>query len=112
MRNEFGEIEVVEKIHKTYNRSGSEKVERHQRVFASYEKFSLTEDRSKIVYKVLCLNNSLYDPLGGDSHRESTLDLKLKEVNRETFEYYLKYLRKNNAIYLTRASRSFINAQS
>lgn len=109
---DFGEVNIVEKVQKLYNRFGNEEVQSYQKAFASYEKTVFVNDVSRVVYKVLFLNNSLYDPLGPDSHRESSLELKLQSVNRETFENYLKYLRKKNSLYLTKANRSFINAQN
>ena len=58
---------------------------------------------------VLTCNNSLYDPLGADSHRENTINTELKKTSRKTLNSYLEYLRTNNKIYITQAQRSYIN---
>ena len=69
---------------------------RHDRT--SYTKFyAVTHD------------NALYDPRGTNSNREAYLDLKLKEVSKATFDYYMLYLTSRNSLYMTRAQRSFID---
>tara|TARA_A100001201_G_scaffold141405_1_gene136746 strand:- start:1048 stop:1374 length:327 start_codon:yes stop_codon:yes gene_type:complete len=54
-------------------------------------------------------NNVPYDPKGMYSHREQAIDLKYKKVSRETFDYYMLYLKTKNSLYMTRTQRSFIN---
>ena len=61
------------------------------------------------IYRVLTYNNALYDPLGTDSHREKVLNMVLKKTTKQTFDYYLNYLKDKNRIYITRAQRSFID---
>lgn len=65
--------------------------------------------KNQCKYAILVHNNQPYDPYGIDSHRESKLDLKLKSVNQNTFNYYVSYLKTKNSLYMTRAQRSFIN---
>lgn len=61
------------------------------------------------IYRVLTYNNMLYDPLGTDSHREKVLNMVLKKTTKQTFDYYINYLKDKNRIYITRAQRSFID---
>lgn len=65
--------------------------------------------KNQTKYAILILNNQPYDPYGVDSHRESKLNLELKQVSLETYNYYVSYLRTKNSLYMTRAQRSFIN---
>jgi hypothetical protein len=58
---------------------------------------------------VLTWNNSIYDPLGVDSHRENLIRTELKKTSQKTLNSYLEYLRTNNKIYITQAQRSYIN---
>ena len=86
-----------------YNKAGSE-AEEKDIVFAEYIDGSVQKK-----YYVLTYNNSVYDPTGPDSHREKTLDHKLKKTSKATFEYYINYLESRNPIFFRRAERSFIN---
>lgn len=86
-----------------YNRNGKE-AKQDEKVFAEY-----FEGSAQKVYHVLTYNNALYDPLGTDSHREKSLNTVLKKVTKQTFDYYIHYLKNRNGIYIRRAQRSFIN---
>ena len=86
-----------------YNKKGQEADDK-DKVFAE-----LIEGSARKVYKVLTFNNLIYDPLGTDSHREKTLNTRLKSTDKRTFDYYMHYLQDGNRIYITRAQRSFIN---
>lgn len=88
---------------KRYNKLGQE-TENNDKVFAEI----IDGDKQKVYY-VLTYNNLLYDPLGADSNRESRLDTVLKKTNKQTFDYYMHYLKDKNRVYITRAQRSFIN---
>jgi len=43
------------------------------------------------------------------SHRENYLRMSYTGVSKETFDYYMMYLKTRNALYMTRSQRSFIN---
>ena len=88
---------------KRYNKLGQE-IENNDKVFAE-----IVDGGKQKVYYVLTYNNLLYDPLGPDSNRESRLDTVLKKTNKQTFDYYMHYLKDKNRMYITRAQRSFIN---
>lgn len=87
-----------------YNRQGEQYEEKDGVVFA--EKI---EGSQQIIFNVLTYNNNLYDPLGADSNRESNLNLALRKTNEDTFKAYIKYLKTNSRIYITKAQRSFLN---
>ena len=50
-----------------------------------------------------------FDPMGPYGRRERNLDTQIKRVSRNTFDYYMTYLKTNNSIYLTKAQRGFLN---
>jgi|TARA_B100001094_G_C18046663_1_gene727793 hypothetical protein len=77
-------------------------------IFAKYN-YEKTESKQSKKHYVLTYNNDLYDPLGPDSHRQQRLNLKLKQVSQNTFDYYCKYLQTKNQMYLTKSKRSFIH---
>lgn len=59
-------------------------------------------------YYITTYNNILYDPMGPDGHRKN-INLNMKDVDQQTFDYYIMYLKTKNSLYMTRAQRSFIN---
>lgn len=50
-----------------------------------------------------------FDPMGPYGKRERTLDTQMKRVSKNTFDFYMTYLKTNNSIYLTKAQRGFLN---
>jgi hypothetical protein len=68
-----------------------------------------SNSKQQTKYAILTLNSQPYDPYGVDSHRESNLNLSLKQVTDKTYNYYVSYLKTKNQLYLTRCQRSFIN---
>jgi hypothetical protein len=50
-----------------------------------------------------------YDPWGMFEHRENYIETKFQSVSKETFDYYMMYLKTRNSLYMTRSQRSFIN---
>jgi hypothetical protein len=94
----------------TYNKLGSLiDNDDDQKIFAQSLCISIDNNTKQNKYLVLTYKNQLYDPYGTDSHREKSLELKLKNVNKDTFSYYLRYLQTKNSLYMTRANRSFID---
>lgn len=99
---------VVDEAVKEYNKLGDEISHKNEKVFAKYLEVSEIEDKRKY-YWIATYNNSPYDTQGPESHRENNLEIKLTKTNRQSFDYYLQYLRSKNCIYFTKANRSFIN---
>lgn len=100
---------VNKKIEELYNKLGQISESDKEKVFAISTEANLGKDKFQKTYSIITQNNSPYDPYGIDSHRESTLALKLKKVSKQTFDYYILYLQTRNSLYMTRAQRSFIN---
>jgi len=50
-----------------------------------------------------------YDPWGMFGHRDQYLNTKLKTVSKETFDFYMIFLKTRNSLYMTKAQRSFID---
>ncbi len=61
------------------------------------------------VYYIKTYQNSPFDPLGAYAKRESYLETKMSRVSKNTFDFYMMYLKTNNSIYMTKAQRNFIN---
>lgn len=79
------------------------------KIFAKFIDTTLNDGTKQQKYLIATFNNAPYDPKGTDSHRESSLDIKLKSVNKAAFDYYMLYLKTKNSLYMTRAQRSYIN---
>ena len=91
------------KTHK-YDRNGSPVINSKESVFAQEV---LENERS--YYKIKTYQNTPFDPQGQYSHREKHLETDMKKVSKETFDYYMLFLKTRNGLYMTRAQRSFIN---
>jgi hypothetical protein len=91
------------------NKIGRPVVDDSERVFAKMITADIGDGRIQMKYVVLIFNNQPYDPYGADSHRESNLRLEYKTVSKQTYDYYVSYLKSKNSLYMTRAQRSFIN---
>ena len=63
----------------------------------------------KDVYFIRTHLNVPYDPSGPYGRRENYVETKMKKVSKNTFDFYMMYLKTNNSLYLTRASRGFLN---
>ena len=66
-------------------------------------------DGKEHTFKIRIFQNSPYDPLGAYGKRENYIETKLKKVSKNTFDFYMMYLRTNNSIYMTKAQRGFLN---
>jgi hypothetical protein len=60
-------------------------------------------------YYIRTYQSMPYDPLGAYSRREVYADTKMHRVSKNTFDFYIMYLKSNNSIYLTKAQRGFLN---
>ena len=66
-------------------------------------------DSKRVRYLVATYLGGLYDPNGGYSTRERSLDIKLKSVNKATYENYVSYLTTNRNNSFIAAERNFLN---
>ena len=84
---------------------------------SNLEKVNSKDAYGKIVYvngnpkshHVRVLESNLYDPMGTYSSRRKYLQSSFKRVSKNTFDFYMLYLKTNNSIYLTKAQRGFLN---
>jgi hypothetical protein len=100
---------VLKSNEELFNKLGETPSGEKDRVFAKFTKVELCNGDVQKKYFITTHNNIPYDPSGIDSHRESTLDLKLKSVSQKTFDVYVLYLKTKNPIHMTKAQRNFIN---
>jgi len=66
-------------------------------------------DNGSESYYIGTYQNMPYDPLGAYSRREIYADTKMHRVSKNTFDFYIMYLKSNNSIYMTKAQRGFLN---
>ena len=66
-------------------------------------------NKQEKMYLAKVLQSNLYDPMGTYSNRKRYLESNFKKVSKNTFDFYMMYLKTNNSIYLTKAQRGFLN---
>jgi hypothetical protein len=88
-----------------FDKRGAEVTGKKEIVFS--KKINVSDGKSK--YYLLTYQSLPLDPWGMYKGRESTLDTKMKSVSKQTFDYYMLFLKTRNSLYLTRAQRSFTN---
>ena len=93
---------------KCYNSYGETVTTDNEKVYAEYKAITFS-DRVQKKFFALTSNGNLFDPRGPDSHRTNTIRTELKSGSKQTFDYYLQYLKTKNTLYMRRAERSFIN---
>ena len=69
----------------------------------------VSSENSSSKYYILTYQSLPLDPWGTYKGRESVIDTKMKPVSKQTFDYYMLFLKTRNSLYLTRAQRSFTN---
>ena len=73
-----------------------------------YAKVIKKEDGTETYFARVHQSN-LFDPNGPYGKREKVIETNIKRVSKNTFDYYMNYLKTNNSIYLTKAQRGFLN---
>ena len=91
-----------------FDRVGGTIMNKNEKVFAKVMATTRRNAQSKAYY-VKVHRGVPYDPWGMHSHRETYLEATLKKVTKETFDYYMMFLKTRNLLYMTRAGRSFID---
>ncbi len=76
-----------------------------------YAKIIKTEGKDQFVYYIRTYQGTLFDPQGPYGRRAKSMvrECKDRKVSKNTFDFYVTYLKTNNNIYLTKAQRGFIN---
>ena len=67
------------------------------------------EEINSETYYVRTHQAGLFDPNGPYGRRDRVIDTELKRVSKNTFDFYITYLKTNNSIYMTKAQRGFLN---
>jgi hypothetical protein len=96
-------------IEEKYNKLGEVPQSDKEQIFAKIVVIDIGKGRTQKKYMIRTHNNTPYDPIGPDSHRELWLKTELKNVSQETYDYYMLYLKTKNSLYMTRTQRSYIN---
>ena len=99
----------IHKIEETYYNAKGSIASKTEVVHAAKIKIYLTNNTHQIKFQVLTHNNMLFNPLGAETYKTQSRDLKLKVVSEKTFDNYVKFLKTKNNLYMTYANRSFIN---
>ena len=60
-------------------------------------------------YYIKSLRGLLFDPQGTDADKINSIAAKFSKVEKETFDFYIKYLETKQNNSLTWAERSFLN---
>ena len=91
-----------------YDKTGGVVINKKEK---SYAKIVKTINRKDSIdrYYIKVHQSVPYDPWGMYGHREKYVDTKFQSVSKETFDYYMMYLKTRNSLYMTRSQRSFIN---
>ena len=87
-----------------YDSSGNLTITSKEMAYAK----KVTTDNS-LLYFIRVYDNVPFDPSGMFANREKYLDTKFKRVTKETFDFYMLFLKTNNSLYLTKAQRSYLN---
>ncbi len=76
--------------------------------FAKIVKDNISKSESSTYY-IKIYQGTPFDPMGPYGRRERVLDTQMRRVSKNTFDFYMTYLKTNNSIYLTKAQRGFLN---
>lgn len=119
-----GNIPQDQKDFTYYNKRGDDldekQIHKQQYYAASQERSSVRRrsvpnegvqeyEVSETIYFIRCHQHIPLDPNGPYSKRERNLDTKMTRVSKNTFDFYVTYLKTNNSIYLTKATRGVMN---
>jgi hypothetical protein len=66
-------------------------------------------DQTKTRFLIATYLGSLYDPDGGYSNREASLNIKLVATNKEAYTHYVRYVQMHNKSNFIAAERGFLN---
>ena len=103
-------IQEDKKIEQTlFDRSGEEVISKREDSYARLVKTTVLDEDPITSYYIKTYQNVPFDPSGSYGHREQYLETKFNKVSKETFDYYMLFLKTRNSLYMTRAQRSFIN---
>ena len=87
-----------------FDKSGNLVLSQNKIVYAK----KITTDTSEMFF-IKTHDNTPFDTSGMFAHREKHIETKFKRVSKQTFDFYMLFLKTSNSLYLTRAQRSFLN---
>ena len=104
---------AVEEDRKTeetlFDRSGEKVISKKEDSYAKLVKTSISNRDPIIAHYIKTYQNAPFDPSGAYGHREQYIETKFSKVSKETFDYYMMFLKTKNSLYMTRSQRNFIN---
>ena len=100
-------VEKEDTIEILFNKNGQVSVDAKEKKYAKI--LGKEGKEGKDVYFIRTHLNVPYDPSGPYGRRENYVETKMKKVSKNTFDFYMMYLKTNNSLYLTRSSRGFLN---
>ena len=102
-------VENVKKESRLFDGAGSKVIDEKEGRYGEVVETTIENQDPTNTYYVKTYQNSPFDPNGLYGHREGYLETKFSKVSKDTFDYYMMFLKTRNSLYMTRAQRSFIN---
>lgn len=99
-----GVYEKDQKVETLFTRYGEETENNREKIYSK-----IIVNNGLTSYYIRAYQNLPYDPLGPYSRREIFRDTKMIKVSKNTFDFYMMYLKSNNSIYLTKTQRGLLN---
>ena len=103
-----GTLETSHIEETSFDRTGNRILNEKEKSFAKVTR-TTNRSQSSEKYSIRVHDSVPYDPWGMFGHRDQYLATKMKTVSRETFDFYMLFLKTRNSLYMTKAQRSFIN---
>jgi hypothetical protein len=101
-------VEKSESIIELYDKTGNIISNDKKYMLTHYAKVVTNPGGSETCY-IRTHQSGPLDPNGPYGKRERFIETKVKRASRNTFDFYMTYLKTNNSIYLTKAQRGFLN---
>jgi hypothetical protein len=84
-------------------------VEGQEEAYAKSINIDVGDNKIQRKFFIRTYNNLPLDPIGSTSRRNIWDRTELKIVSRQAFDHYINYLKTKNALFFTKANRSFID---
>jgi|TARA_R110000751_G_scaffold150864_2_gene255818 hypothetical protein len=105
MPEDISEFVDYEKVEYTYYDKDANIITENVEVSCAY--IAIVNDKK--TYYIKTLRGSLFDPEGMDSQKINTVLIKFSKVEKETFDFYVDYLKTKQRNSLTWAERSNVD---
>jgi len=87
-----------------FDKLGNPTLTERETVYAKRRTVNETE-----AYLVATYQDIPFNPRGTPTSIEDYVNIRLKKTSKETFNFYMLFLKTNNSLYLTKAQRRFLN---